>query len=295
MKYSEAQTRWYDRETGEIVDAVPLKKPVKIKNENGEVIGERQTTKPTLRHAREFGFLPSTTSVIDILGSYQLEQWKIEQAIKQCIVVPYGEWVVGFERDESGDTPYQYYELSVEAYISTIMAKAVEYAEETADTGKAIHAGVEQFLMDGIIPDDPIILSVCEQIRDHIYKAGNPTLIDCEMSLASTELGYAGTPDIVVEYDDERWSIYDLKTTDLEKFKSPYFKWKLQLGSYYGLVDKKEKTTLIQSVADRNVGTTIFIPYEIPKDLCDAFLSLLNVWIEEREYNPRSTSQNTAE
>ena len=81
---AERSDHWYDRETGNLVSQVERAKP-KLLN-NGEHDHYRA---PTLRDARKHGYLPSPTSIIDILGSFQLVQWKQDQAAYAANQYPY--------------------------------------------------------------------------------------------------------------------------------------------------------------------------------------------------------------
>ena len=66
-------THWYDREGQPRYTLV---------GKNGR---ERGTT---LRDAREFGFVPSVTSVLGIAAKPGLENWKIDQALLSALTLP---------------------------------------------------------------------------------------------------------------------------------------------------------------------------------------------------------------
>ena len=260
------KTRWYDSTNGEIVTESLLKKPTK---------DGRSTTPTTKKHAREFGYLPSVTSIISTRHSYQLEKYKIEGAVRACIDNPFA----AEPTDEA-----------IDKYMNFVIAKSGEYAKKAADRGTQIHAGVQRFLTGIALPEplDPVTEQIAHEINKYIISQGDVLSIMCEKSLFSKEVGAAGTPDIYVVYMDGNTMVVDLKSVDFDKWKEPYVSWKLQLGGYRALL-MDDGAKLVQAVCDREgKGPTKFIRHEGEAGWQRAFMGLLTTWIVAEDYDPRS-------
>jgi len=259
---SEQRTKWYDTDLTEVDSVLTAK--------------ETPTT-PTIRHARKMVLLPSVTSVIGILGSYSLEQWKIEQAIRSCVAFP-------FDGDET--------EENVLSYIDSIKGKSVEYSEAQANRGKLMHAAVANWLMHKDEPEDPVNQEIAWRVEMYLKEA-KATNISCERPFGSRELGYAGTPDISADIPGGI-IILDLKGTTtkniakLKTFRSLYDSWKLQLGGYDGMFAASgHASQLVQVVADMDGGEPRFIEYEDPELWRAAFQHLFDIWCTIKSYDPR--------
>jgi len=244
---SERAGKWYDR-AGNLVMEVPS-------------ADKKKMVKPTIKHARKLGLLPSVTSVIqDTLASYSILEYAKRQVALAALVTPK-------QPDQTDDD-----------YIALLLAKSEEHKDACADIGKAIHGDIENAFESGKEPVNPVSArayrSLCERL-------GGEQVVS-EQPLYDASLGIAGTPDI---YTPIR--LIDMKTTDLSKFSEPHDSWKFQLGAYSNLL-KRPDIILEQAVIDRNTGEVKYVPYETMGGVWGAaFEHLFEVWIAIKEYDPR--------
>jgi len=274
---AESTTRWYTRESMEIVEKVPLKTPVKIKDDEGNVTGTRTTTNPTIRHARESGYLPSVTSIIKSL----INPEGIVKYVEQDAIT------VAANYSYSGDSTPEDIE---QRYVPMILAKRKEYSEATQNMGKLLHKDKELYFMQGREPETiqgkNIILGYEEFMRKH---GAQPDKIKCEQPFGSALSGYAGTPD---DYMSDVDFIVDLKTKEKHKtwegiktYKQLHLSWKLQLGAYRIIAPNAR---LWQAVASQETGETRFIELKDPDLWAQAFQGIFTTWCAEKEYDPRN-------
>ena len=276
---SERNGRFYSIDTG-VVEEVPLKSTVKWTDEAG-VEHVRSTTQPTIKHARDLGLLPSVSEIKSILHSHMLEDWKIEQAVKQCIETP---WPPDAKKDD---------EDAVAMYIAEVRKNAGSIARDAADQGKEYHAVIYEAITSSFtkLPTHPPHLAFVESVAKYI-KENAIREISCERFLASRTLGYAGTPDFSGHSEKLMLPvILDYKTVEMykpdgkRKFKVPHDSWMIQLGAYENLTGKN--SLLVQVVVDRATGETEFIPHKM--DVWGrAFTGIFEAWCVLNNYDPRS-------
>ncbi len=210
-----------------------------------------------------YGALESVTSVLKLIHSFGLEDWKTVQIMLACKDIPFDP------------------EYTEESWFRVVKQKADAYAEMARTKGEEIHWDV-QLGFGGKKCKTEVGENVYCNIFDWIVGRGiAPDDITCEEPLGSKILGYAGTPDL----SDKKRLVLDLKTTDLIKFRSPYETWMLQLGAYsLALGGGRE---IWQVVADRNTGKCEFIQYEDTGKWENAWQSLLELWFAIKNYDPR--------
>lgn len=271
--------RWYDRESGCIVDKVPMKTPVKEKDENGQLTGVvRTTTGATLTHAKKQGLLPSVTSVLDgvLTGGKGLEKWLMEQRILACISNPFE----GDAKDED----------VVKQYIGMINIKADEYAKASRERGNVMHADLNKWIKSDRteLPEDPACKEMCIQLHSYFESKGVVS-ISTETSISDPDLGFAGTPDIFCICANESKIVIDLKSAEFRDKKIEYYpKWKFQLGGYRNLLPDANDALLVQAVADRTYGDVVLKEYDEEKgNWSEGYTNLFNAWCIMANYDPR--------
>ena len=186
-------THWYDREGQPRYTLI---------GKNGR---ERGTT---LRDAREFGFVPSVTSVLGIAAKPGLENWKIDQALLSALTLP----------RQEGE--------SLDDFMRRAKQDAKEQAIKAAERGTEIHAYVESGFSQGIL--------------SKAYNAVHGVLVDitgledgwiAEDSFCHPA-GYGGKIDL---YHEDGW-VVDFKTKDNLEGKDPaklvYDEHAMQLSAY---------------------------------------------------------------
>lgn len=254
--------RWYDRNTLQPIILVPNAK-------NG---GQHECT---LRDAKRkkspaYGALGSVTSMLKLIYSFGLENWKKEQILDAARAIPWSK------------------DLDIDGWNRAVSAKADEYAKEAREKGQEIHKNVQIFFEQGLSHEDmgEASINVQKAIFEWLVNSQKmpPESITCEKALGSKILGYAGTPDLTVS-TPLRKIVMDLKTTDLTKFRTPYDTWMLQLGAYSLALGGGYE--IWQIVADRTSGECRFIQYEDGQKWENAWCNLLELWFTIKGYDPR--------
>jgi len=256
---SEQSLKWYQVNNGIIEPAY------EVLTKKGD-----KMTKVTLRQARPNWFLPSVTSVNQIVASFQLKEYAKKEVARACIDFPY-------DRPDKS-------EENTDAYIAMMLAKSEEFAGFAAQRGKALHKDAEMFLTEGVEASDPVGQKIAHSIKDWLTKGGYTTF-SCEECLGSVALGYAGTPDVYAAGPAVMPLILDLKTTDLTRFSKTFNSWARQLGAYRTL--KGQDVFLWQVVADRNTGEVLFVQHEDEERWANAFSTLYEFWVLENNYDCR--------
>jgi len=257
-------SRWYDRETLELVP--------EVKSADG-----KKMVKTTLAHARKQGFLPSVTTIIadTMAKGEQLLDWIVDQNLKACIAFP-------FDRNPNID-------IDVSEYKKMIRAKANEFRDYTANRGNELHDHVHTWAKSGrtVKPDDPVGLKIISYFEKEFSKH-DITELATEMAVGGVHIGYVGTTDIYLE-TPEYIIFYDLKTTSFkgksQKFK-PYDSWMTQLGGYSGTLITDKPIRLMQAIADRDHGDVIFLEHKNIENWQEHFRNLYRNWCIQKNFFP---------
>lgn len=156
---------WYDGVTGE--------PRYTIIGKNGK---ERPTT---LRDARAEGFVPSVTTILQILPKPFLSKWLQRQVLMSALTLPR----LGEESDDS--------------YIVRIMADADEQSRKAREKGTAIHGYIEKWLInETIAPEAHIYVNGALNALADYLQAGDNFYLQCEPEKSFSRLGYGGKVDL---------------------------------------------------------------------------------------------------
>ena len=98
-----------------------------IEGKNGK------TRATTLRDARKYGWMPSVTSVLDILAKPGLDTWKTNKAIDAAALVPRGD-------------------LSIEIWRSKVLQESKRETVEASERGSRIHNMLENCFKNELSP-----------------------------------------------------------------------------------------------------------------------------------------------
>lgn len=165
-------------------------------NSRHEVMGKstNRLRPTTIKDARENGWFPSVTTVLDILSKPQLDTWKQDQvALAARRLHKMGRC---FPEDDKG-------------YCSIIRTDAFTQVNNAADLGTRLHAAIEAW-WNGKSYDADL----------HPYIAPLPAVIERvgltltghELRLVNAKFGYAGTTDATIKTQDGRVGILDFKS-----------------------------------------------------------------------------------
>ena len=256
---------WYD------INGTPK---YEIKKKDG---GMRATT---LRDARKHGWVPSVTTVMDIVSKPGLEVWKVNKAIESALTVTR----LVTETDE---------ELS-----KRILAHSKQESEQAAKRGVHIHGKLEEYFhsisgKEHCAHEDSMsdIGKICEATKFVLdANCGKQDWVP-EQSFCHKELGYGGKVDLC----SDEWVI-DFKTKDSieDKKQLAYDAMAHQLVGYEkGLPRHPEDNWFHKRVANvfisaDNPGHVVF--HEWPQDKFDlywnVFSSTLQLWKHMKNYRP---------
>jgi hypothetical protein len=228
----------------------------------------------TLRDARKYGWVPSVTTVMDIVSKPGLEVWKVNKAIESALAVTR----LVTETNE---------ELS-----KRILAHSKQESEQAAKRGVHIHGKLEEYFQSisgkehCAHPDSMSdIGKICEATKFVLdTNCGKQDWVS-EGSFCHKELGYGGKIDL---HSDE-WVI-DFKTKDSieDKKQLAYDAMAHQLVGYArGLNGKSRRVANVFISAD-NPGHVLF--HEWPQDKQElywsVFTSALDLWKHMKNYRP---------
>ena len=237
----------------------------------------------TLRDARKYGWVPSVTTIMDIVGKPGLEMWKVNKAIESALTVTR----LVTETDA---------ELS-----KRILAHSKQESEQAAKRGVRIHERLEEYFhsisgKEHCAHEDSMsdIGKICEATKFVLdTNCGKQDWVP-EKSFCHKELGYGGKVDL---YSNE-WVI-DFKTKDSieDKKQLAYDAMAHQLVGYERGLPRYHSDThwsgSLRRIANvfisaDNPGHVVF--HEWPQDkqelYWNVFTSALDLWKHMKNYRP---------
>ena len=160
------------------------------------------------------GLLPSVTTVLDTVRSPHIEKWLIGQGIEEF-------------QQNGGDA---------RAAVEHLYLRESEHAQFGTDC----HEVMEAVMLGKPMPD------VSEEVMKHAapligwIKDNVAETLFCERTMASSNVGAAGTVDMVFVHKNGRRVIGDLKVVKFSwKFPpKPDIKYKMQLSAYEGMIQE---------------------------------------------------------
>ena len=245
---------WYDKEglpTYTIVGA------------NGK---ERNTT---LRDARQWGYVPSVTTIIGIAAKPSLENWKVNQALNSAITL----------EQDPGE--------SIEDFTNRCKQDSKKIGRDAAERGTIIHAMIEQGFMGGKET------KAYKVIKDYLDETFPGEEWIAEDSFCSTS-GYGGKIDLY----SKSGIFVDFKTKDglqdKKASKLVYDDHGMQLSAYAEGCNFKEPER-VSIFVDREDPELIAV-YKWDKEThvrhMSMFNSLLSYWKLVKKYDPSEILKN---
>ena len=245
---------WYDKEglpTYTIVGA------------NGK---ERNTT---LRDARQWGYVPSVTTIIGIAAKPSLENWKVNQALNSAITL----------EQDPGE--------SIEDFTNRCKQDSKKIGRDAAERGTIIHAMIEQGFMGGKET------KAYRVIKDYLDENFPGEEWIAEDSFCSTS-GYGGKIDLY----SKSGIFVDFKTKDGLKDKQAsklvYDDHGMQLSAYAEGCNFKEPER-VSIFVDREDPELIAVhrwDKETHVRHMSMFNSLLSYWKLVKKYDPSEILKN---
>jgi hypothetical protein len=262
MKLSAVQTasHWYDR------SGVPCHQ-VEMKTKPGQM---RDTN---VGDAIKLKLIPSVTNILNIVSAERLVAWRIDQAILASITI---------NREPGEDD---------KAFITRILIDMDKERDDAAKLGSAIHECVANYLVlgDRDCESQAGILSV------PFYDWAEKNIFDVHYSeQVKVGEGYAGTIDLKAEVSGYGLCIADFKSRKSKDGKfAVYSKDRRQLAAYRAAdaISHKPADKCLSVLINSKEVSEPFI-HEWPHDAIEsgyrAFLACIEVWADEKKYDPRN-------
>jgi len=245
---------WYDK------DGLPT---YTIVGANGK---ERNTT---LRDARQWGYVPSVTTIIGVAAKPSLENWKVNQALNSAITL----------EQDPGE--------SIEDFTNRCKQDSKKIGRDAAERGTIIHAMIEQGFMGG---KETKAYRVIKNYLDENFP-GEEWI--AEDSFCSTS-GYGGKIDLY----SKSGIFVDFKTKDGLKDKQAsklvYDDHGMQLSAYAEGCNFKEPER-VSIFVDREDPELIAVhrwDKETHVRHMSMFNSLLSYWKLVKKYDPSEILKN---
>jgi len=259
------QQHWYDRD-GKAVFEVP-------KAKGG---GMRATT---IADARKLGLYPSVTTVLSVLAKPQLVDWQLGQVAGKAYTNP----------PQDGE--------SQEDYARRIISASQEQVGEAADLGTQIHAAIEAHFKG-----EPVAEEMQVYVRPTVTALENAgiKLLEHELRLVNTDLGYAGTTDAVMQNDWGNVGILDFKSRKTKPGQKcePWETEPMQIAAYsaakFGFIGDLHSNHLKEAfganvyISTTEPGRVEIVQYFDPQlqQAWKAFTSALHLWQYLKAYKP---------
>ena len=254
--FSPDSTQWYDRHGNPC-------HTVRAKN------GEMRAT--DLGDTRKLGLLPSVTNILGVVAKPEVTVWLQERAVVAALTLPR-------LQGEAED-----------AFARRVVADSQTTRPGAADFGSAFHHGAERVARTlEVDPADP--LAPWLRLYRDWFQANCVCLVWTERSLASPELGCAGTADLLIEHPMHGRTLVDLKTQSVEEARGPstYRSWGYELAAYRRMLGEPVKcmNLIVNSREPHPPIEAVWGEAELERCWV-GFEAAMAVWRVEKNYDPR--------
>lgn len=150
--------------------------------------------------------------------------------------------------------------------------EAQNIKEQAGVIGRNVHSRIEEFIKTEDMDFENITLEEIDMLKNFIewwYDLKNKKVIASEIAVVNKKVGYAGTVDLIMEIDGEKWVI-DIKTP-----KNIWPSHEIQLAAYKHCGHEDAKIGIIQLSGDEYK----FIELE---DKFDLFLAVKTIFDNEK-------------
>jgi hypothetical protein len=278
--FSPDAAHWYQR------DGQPLHTVLSAK-------GEPRPT--TLRDARKLDLLPSVTNILGVIAKPELTAWLQEQAVMAALTLP----------RIAGETE--------DAFAKRVVEDSLTTRDGAADFGTAFHHGAERIAQTLEVDQADALSAWLNRYRDWFQE----NVLTCrwtEQRVVSTEFGYAGTADLLIEHKVHGLCLVDLKTMKIPRKAGgpnvsgetpettretrvlppkPYKSWAYQLAAYRKALGVEARciNLIVNSVAPETPIEHVWGEAEMDAGL-RAFMAARELWVIEKDYDPARASRD---
>ncbi len=263
--FNPENAHWYQR------DGAPLHTVASAK-------GEPRAT--TLRDARKLGLLPSVTNVLGVINKPELVEWKMTQAVLAALTLP------RLDGEDLG------------VFAKRVVEDAQSQVKGAAEFGSAFHAGAE-LVANTLEVDQAGPYAAWLNLHRDWFQANCVRVLWTERVLVNTELGYAGTADLLVEHQEHGLTLVDYKTQAVRgegrgargegqsRYRA-YKSWCQQLAAYRRAVGKPMAciNVIVNSTEPTAPVEHLWSEEELRTGL-ESFEAALVIWRNEKVYDPR--------
>ena len=255
--FSPENAHWYRR------DGEPLHSVLSAK-------GEPRPT--TLRDARKLGLLPSVTNVLGVINRPELVEWRMTQAVLAALTLPR---LAGEAED---------------AFARRVVEDAQSRTRVAADFGSAFHAGAEHVAKSLEVDPAGPYAGWLNLHRDW-FQTRCVRSVWTERVLVNTELGYAGTADLLMEHQVHGLTLVDYKTQGVKPGNKAraYDTWCCQLAAYRRAIGVSAAclSVIVNSAEPSAPVEHLWSEDELRAGL-ESFEAALVIWRNEKNYDPRA-------
>lgn len=254
--FNPENAHWYRRD-GEPLHSVPSAK------------GEPRPT--TLRDARKLGLLPSVTNVLGVINKPELVEWKMTQAVLAALTLP--------RLEGEGE----------DAFAKRVVEDAQSRVRSAVDFGSAFHAGAEH-VANTLEVDPTGPYAAWLNLHRDWFQANCVRMVWTERVLVNSELGYAGTADLLVEHQEHGLTLVDYKTQGVKPgYKArAYSSWCQQLAAYRRAIGQPMAClSVIVNSAEPSAPVEHLWSEEELRTGLESFEAALVIWRNEKGYDPR--------
>lgn len=225
----------------------------------------------TLRDARKLGLLPSVTNILGVIAKPELVEWKMTQAVLAALTLPR-------RPGESEDD-----------FAKRVVEDAQSRVKTAADFGSAFHAGAEHVAKTlEVDPAGPYAAWL--GLHRDWYQANCVRMVWTERVLVNTELGYAGTADLLVEHQQHGLTLVDYKTQGVKPGSAAraYGSWCQQLAAYRRAIGRPMAcVNVVVNSAEPSAPVEHLWTEDELRAGWESFEAALVIWRNEKAYDPR--------
>lgn len=232
-----------------------------------------------LRYDRSLDLLPSVTNVLSVKAKPGLDNYKIEQALMAAVTLP--------RLDGENE----------DAFMERVVVDMEAHMRDAAEFGTKIHKYCEQFHLGNSAEDSELEPYAADYKR--WFTENVKEVLWAEKVLVNEKVGYAGTADLLVRFNDNRIALSDLKTQGIKsrvtKTKGTikndpnyYETWEYQLVSYGNCLDAGPDAYMSIVIDSLEPGPCHVYewPLEGRRKAWRSFLACHYLWCADKNYWP---------
>lgn len=268
----------------------------------------------TLREARELKLLPSVTSVLSVIDKPELNNWRVEQAIKAALTLPrerqaFDDWIVsvfpnGFDGYSitdlllrAGAMPPRYVD-GEDSFAQRVLADAEAQANKAAEFGTRIHDAIAEYLRPNVdfrassYDFDPVLVPYLQSFADWANE-NIEEVHSVEQVVGHPSIGVAGRMDLDCTLKGAGRCVCDMKTQAIREGEAKFWPdWSYQLAAYSMCCLDNLPRRIVSVVIPSNEPGPVSVKVYDDEEHGNAervFEHVLEIWIalRGRGYDPR--------